>query len=102
MHKNIILCHFGNDFLRSERFFRAKTCVYGKLSIPLHSKSRKHRGVEQLVARQAHNLEVARSSRTPATKHIKTMCFFCINSQFRLPFMLYFFRNFVAVLGRMR
>ena len=29
---------------------------------------KKHRGVEQLVARQAHNLEVARSSRTPATK----------------------------------
>ena len=28
----------------------------------------KHRGVEQLVARQAHNLEVARSSRTSATK----------------------------------
>ena len=27
-----------------------------------------YRGVEQLVARQAHNLEVARSSRTPATK----------------------------------
>ena len=26
-----------------------------------------HRGVEQLVARQAHNLEVARSSRTSAT-----------------------------------
>ena len=40
-----------------------------------------------MVARQAHNLEVARSSRTPATKHIKTMCFFCINSQFRLPFI---------------
>ncbi len=33
--------------------------------IPLHPE--KHRGVEQLVARQAHNLEVARSSRTPAT-----------------------------------
>ena len=30
--------------------------------------NKKHRGVEQLVARQAHNLEVARSSRTPATK----------------------------------
>ena len=29
--------------------------------------NKKHRGVEQLVARQAHNLEVARSSRTPAT-----------------------------------
>ena len=28
---------------------------------------KEHRGVEQLVARQAHNLEVARSSRTPAT-----------------------------------
>ena len=27
-----------------------------------------NRGVEQLVARQAHNLEVARSSRAPATK----------------------------------
>ena len=30
--------------------------------------NKKYRGVEQLVARQAHNLEVARSSRTPATK----------------------------------
>ena len=30
--------------------------------------NKKHRGVEPLVARQAHNLEVARSSRTPATK----------------------------------
>ena len=29
---------------------------------------KKYRGVEQLVARQAHNLEVARSSRTPATR----------------------------------
>ena len=28
----------------------------------------KHRGVEQLAARQAHNLEVARSSRVSATK----------------------------------
>ena len=31
-----------------------------------------HRGVEQLVARQAHNLEVVRSSRAPATKLIDT------------------------------
>ena len=37
----------------------------GKFSLPLHSQNR---GVEQLVARQAHNLEVARSSRTSATK----------------------------------
>ena len=28
-----------------------------------------HRGVEQLVARQAHNLEVIRSSRVSATKY---------------------------------
>ena len=30
--------------------------------------AKQYRGVEQLVARQAHNLEVARSSRTPATE----------------------------------
>ena len=29
-----------------------------------------HRGEEQLVARQAHNLEVVRTSRAPATKLI--------------------------------
>ena len=34
----------------------------------LCSRKKKNRGVEQLVARQAHNLEVARSSRAPATK----------------------------------
>ena len=72
------------------------------MSIPLHSKSRKHRGVEQLVARQAHNLEVARSSRTPATKYIKMMCFFCAITRFRLPHNLFFFRNFVSVLGKQR
>ena len=33
--------------------------------------NKKYRGVEQLVARQAHNLEVVRSSRTPATKNQK-------------------------------
>ena len=40
--------------------------------VPLHSQIRneaqnKHRGVEQLVARQAHNLEVTCSSRVSAT-----------------------------------
>ena len=44
-----------------------------KLFIPLHSfKRRKFEaiecGVEQLVARRAHNPKVARSSRVPATK----------------------------------
>lgn len=45
----------------------------------MHSKSGnkhlmdgKHRGVEQLVARQAHNLEVVRSSRASATKKCVT------------------------------
>ena len=33
--------------------------------VPLHPL--KHRGVEQLVARQAHNLEVARSNPASAT-----------------------------------
>ena len=31
-------------------------------------KRKQYRGVEQLVARQAHNLEVVRSSRASATK----------------------------------
>ena len=35
--------------------------------------SRKHRGVEQLVARQAHNLEVTRSSRVSATEVQKVL-----------------------------
>ena len=38
---------------------------------------KKYRGVEQLVARQAHNLEVARSSRAPATKKKPCGFFFC-------------------------
>ena len=39
---------------------------FSQFVVPLHPQ--KHRGVEQLVARQAHNLEVARSSRAPATR----------------------------------
>ena len=35
--------------------------------VPLHPLKKKHRGVEQLVARQAHNLEVARSNPASAT-----------------------------------
>ena len=34
----------------------------------MHPQNEKHRGVEQLVARQAHNLEVARSSPASATQ----------------------------------
>ena len=36
-------------------------------------KTKKHRGVEQLVARQAHNLEVARSNPASATKERGTV-----------------------------
>ena len=58
----------------------AKICMFGKLVVPLHSQIRneaqaniKHRGVEQLVARQAHNLEVACSSPASATTW-RTIC----------------------------
>ncbi len=36
-------------------------------ALPLHPQKEIYRGVEQLVARQAHNLEVACSSRVSAT-----------------------------------
>ena len=53
-----------------------KICTYQKFSVTLHpllkheasaNNQKIHRGVEQLVARQAHNLEVTRSSRVSAT-----------------------------------
>ena len=40
---------------------------FRKLVVPLHPLKRNDRGVEQLVARQAHNLEVACSSPASAT-----------------------------------
>ncbi len=43
-------------------------CIIKKKVVPLHSLNKKHRGVEQLVARQAHNLEVACSSPASATQ----------------------------------
>ena len=39
-------------------------------SITFAVANKKYRGVEQLVARQAHNLEVTRSSRVSATKNL--------------------------------
>ena len=42
-------------------------CVIRKKVLPLQPLKKKHRGVEQLVARQAHNLEVARSNPASAT-----------------------------------
>lgn len=56
---------------RENRLF---ACTLSGIVVTLHSQSgssyrckEQYRGVEQLVARQAHNLEVARSSRTSAT-----------------------------------
>ena len=48
-------------------FFSQKVCIIKKIVVPLHPLKKKHRGVEQLVARQAHNLEVARSNPASAT-----------------------------------
>ena len=45
---------------------RINICVIQKILV--HPLKKKHRGVEQLVARQAHNLEVARSNPASATK----------------------------------
>ena len=42
--------------------------LFEKIVVPLHPLKRNDRGVEQLVARQAHNLEVACSSPASATK----------------------------------
>ncbi len=47
--------------------FSLFTFHFSLFVVPLQPQT-KHRGVEQLVARQAHNLEVARSSRAPATR----------------------------------
>ena len=47
--------------------FSQKICIFQKIVVPLHPLKKKHRGVEQLVARQAHNLEVARSNPASAT-----------------------------------
>ena len=45
-----------------------KFLVFRKIFVPLHPlRKKQHRGVEQLVARQAHNLEVARSNPASAT-----------------------------------
>ena len=46
---------------------------FKKIVVPLHPLIRNDRGVEQLVARQAHNLEVACSSPASATKIKKEM-----------------------------
>ena len=52
----------------------------------LCTRKNEHRGVEQLVARQAHNLEVARSSRTSATTNKGYVAR-------HIPFLIIYIRN---------
>ena len=53
-------------------FFKKKyRKIWWKVHKCVHLQPLKHRGVEQLVARQAHNLEVARSN--PASATIETI-----------------------------
>ena len=54
----------------------------------LSDRGKKYRGVEQLVARRAHNPEAAGSSPTPATKEKNTvhrMVFFSLNTEGIVP-----------------
>ena len=70
MQKNVFFQKIGGNIL-----------VFRKKAVPLHPlRKKQHRGVEQLVARQAHNLEVARSNPASATireKQAQVACFFC-------------------------
>ena len=66
--------------------------VFRKIFVPLHPlRKKQHRGVEQLVARQAHNLEVARSNPASATQQemqAKRLAFFRI--QIKYPIVRFY------------
>ena len=56
-----------NNKLKHENTFSVIFILYfAQIALPLHPNE--NRGMEQLVARQAHNLEVGGSSPPPATK----------------------------------
>ena len=71
------------NVLKSMFFQKSGTniLVFRKKVVPLHPlRKKQHRGVEQLVARQAHNLEVARSNPASATtreKQARRLAFCC-------------------------
>ena len=90
-------------------FFSSKIWRIKKKSLPLQSQfgnnrwATLYRGVEQLVARQAHNLEVVRSSRASATtKHqsYRLVLFFVYfqkqsaENRHKSPIILVFIANF--------
>ena len=81
MQKNVFFQKSGINFW-----------VIRKIFVPLQPISKKqHRGVEQLVARQAHNLEVARSNPASATQQemqAKRLAFFRI--QIKYPIVRFY------------
>ena len=81
MQKNVFFQKSGTNIL-----------VFRKKVVPLHPlRKNQHRGVEQLVARQAHNLEVARSNPASATREgnaSQTACIFCI--QIKYPIVRFY------------
>ena len=90
LHKTRNLCKNVPPYHPLPPFIRQNIWPYQIISVPLHPKTI-HRGVEQLVARQAHNLEVACSSPAPATKAWFPQAFFVGSPLHMLP---------VAVLGQ--
>ena len=67
-------------FIKKKPPFCRKVSILCCVSKKKSTFALENRGVEQLVARQAHNLEVVRSSRASATKafrHPSTDAFFC-------------------------
>ena len=81
-----ILAVLSQQTVANSAFSCTKICQFGKKSYLCIAFEKKrlilHRGVEQLVARQAHNLEVVRSSRAPATKLRQVAdatCFFLLS-----------------------
>ena len=84
LHKTRNLCKNVPPYHPSPPFIRQNIWPYQIISVPLHPKTI-HRGVEQLVARQAHNLEVACSSPAPATKAWFPQAFFVGSPLHMLP-----------------
>ena len=84
LHKTRNLCKNVPPYHSLPPFIRQNIWPYQIISVPLHPKTI-HRGVEQLVARQAHNLEVACSSPAPATKAWFPQAFFVGSPLHMLP-----------------
>ena len=68
-------------FFQTNKYFKKNNQIFAQIkkkSYLCTRKTKKHRGVEQLVARQAHNLEVACSSPASATTSNLKGLLFCL------------------------